>query len=78
MKVTAPQSFSHVTVFGRPVEQGEEVDVTDELGAQLIEQGWTTTTPTSDKTPKRAAAPAAGRLEPTATAAAESQTEEQQ
>lgn len=41
MKVTAPQAFSHVTPLGRPVEAGEEVEVDDELGAQLVAQGWT-------------------------------------
>lgn len=41
MKVTSPADYSHVTPLDRGVEQGETVDVSDELGAQLIEQGWT-------------------------------------
>lgn len=40
MKVIAPESFSFVTPLGRPVDEGEEVDVDDDLGAQLLEQGW--------------------------------------
>ena len=40
MKVTAPADFSHVTPLDRGVAKGEQVDVDDELGAQLVAQGW--------------------------------------
>lgn len=40
MKVTAPADFSHVTPLERGVAKGEEVDVPDDLGAQLVAQGW--------------------------------------
>lgn len=42
MKVIAPADFSFVTPLARPVERGEEIDVDDVLGAQLLEQGWGT------------------------------------
>lgn len=40
MKVVSPADFSHITPLGRPVEKGEEVDVPDDLGEQLLAQGW--------------------------------------
>ena len=40
MKVVSPGDFSHVTPLDRPVEKNEVVDVDDELGAQLLAQGW--------------------------------------
>lgn len=41
MKVASPADYSHVAPLGRPVAAGEVVEVDDELGAQLLEQGWT-------------------------------------
>ncbi len=41
MKVVSPYACSHVTPLDRPVDEGEVVDVDDELAAQLLEQGWT-------------------------------------
>jgi hypothetical protein len=40
MKVTSPADFSFVTPLARPVEKDETVEVDDELGAQLLAQGW--------------------------------------
>lgn len=40
MKVTAPADFSHVTPLERGVAKGEEVEVDEVLGEQLLAQGW--------------------------------------
>lgn len=40
MKVIAPDDLSFVTALERPVDKGEEVEVDEELGAALLEQGW--------------------------------------
>ena len=40
MKVIAPKDL-HVVPLGRKVERGEVVTVDDDLGAQLVAQGWT-------------------------------------
>lgn len=40
MKVTAPDSFSYVTPLERGVEKGEDVEVDETLGEQLLAQGW--------------------------------------
>lgn len=39
MKVTAPEGV-YLPALGRPVAEGETVDVPDEHGASLVEQGW--------------------------------------
>ncbi len=41
MKVVAPADYAHVVALDGPVTAGAEVTVTDEVGAALIEQGWT-------------------------------------
>jgi len=65
VKVTAPQDYSHVTPLARPVAAGEEVEVDDVLGEQLIAQGWTATRsrsprpkPSTEGTPDEAPAEA--------------------
>lgn len=40
MKVTSPATFSYVTPLGRGVERGDEIEVPDQLGNQLVAQGW--------------------------------------
>lgn len=49
MKVIAPDSFSHVTPLERGVTKGDEIEVDDVLGEQLLAQGWKT-----KGTPRRA------------------------
>lgn len=55
MDVVCPTEFSYVTVLGRPVSRGEVVTVDDELGDQLVAQGWTlrpaATKPSTTKVP---------------------------
>lgn len=41
MKVYAPEDLSYVTALGVPAAKGEEFDVEADIGAALIEQGWT-------------------------------------
>jgi hypothetical protein len=50
MKVTAPDGV-YLPALGRPVEKGEVVDVPEEVGQSLIEQGWK---PERSKAVKRA------------------------
>lgn len=47
MKVYAPDAKSWVPCLGRGVEQGEEVEVDDDLAAGLLEQGWESKKPKS-------------------------------
>lgn len=40
MKVIAPDSFGFTVATGGPVDKGDEIEVDDETGAQLVAQGW--------------------------------------
>lgn len=73
MRVRSPQDYSHVAPLGCPVEKGEVVEVDDELGVQLVAQGWSkagraTTSPPRPKaalgTPRKAKAKPAPKTEP--------------
>lgn len=64
MFVTAPKSLSFPAVqiaTGATVAPGETVEVPDEVGVSLIDQGWTEATKTAAKkaAPKTEVAPAA-------------------
>lgn len=57
MNVTYDGPHEAVTVLalGRQVKRGEAIDVPDDLGAQLVDQGWTPA-PDPEPTPKPAKA----------------------
>ena len=61
MFVTAPKDLSFPSVqiaTGADVAAGETVDVPDEIGSQLIDQGWSEATKTAAKKAKTEAEPA--------------------
>jgi len=51
MKVSYSEGLAEVTVEGvlDPVKRGQTVEVTDEIGRKLLEQGWTEDTPSHHK-----------------------------
>jgi len=40
MKVTPPVAYGFVAALGGPAAPGDKVEVSPEVGAQLVAQGW--------------------------------------
>ncbi len=59
MKVTAPEGV-FLPALGRPVDKGETVEVSEDHGVSLIEQGWTVPAPSESKAELTEAATALG------------------
>lgn len=55
MKVTPPVSYGFTVASGGPVDVGDVIEVDDETGAQLVEQGWSVPTAKQAKAAEKAA-----------------------
>lgn len=65
MKVSPPVAYGFTVALGGPAEPGEVYEVDDELGAQLVAQGWSEPAPKKQaKTPAPEAPAKADTKEP--------------